>query len=87
MSEKVERKNRMALIVVILLLIVTICVVSFWFFANRNQSEACKKWEEIKAQTEQQRRQMKASNPEIQQGVSIMQAQEKKYLELCQESQ
>jgi len=73
--------------VIVSLLIVAICVASFWSYigTTRNQSEACKKWEEIKSQNEQQERQMKSSNSEIQQGVSTMQVQEMKYRELCQD--
>ena len=86
MKEKVKHKNKITLMIIVSLLIVAICVASFWTYiaTTRNQSEACKRWEEIKSQNE---RQMKSSNSEIQQGVSTMQVQEMKYRELCQDSQ
>lgn len=81
----VRRSRAIIAVTVVSLLIVAICAASFWTYigTTRNQSEACKKWEEIKSQNE---RQMEASNSEIQQGVSIMQVREMKYRELCQEN-
>lgn len=76
-----KHKNKIVIIAVVLLFIV-IAGIAFVCTTNREQSEACRKWEEIKSQNEQQ---TKESNSEIQDGVSIMQAQEMKYRNMCRE--
>lgn len=75
--------------VVIVLLLVSLClgaVLGIWLYGyTQGQSEACRKWEELKSQNEQKELQLESSYPELQQGVSILQAEALRYREICQE--
>lgn len=87
MKKTAKRGNKTILVGIVLFIIIAMCMVLVWLYdaEKTSQSEACKKWEELKSKVESETQ--SRGNVELQQGVSMLQAEAIRYRDMCREGE
>lgn len=85
-KDQTNKRRAIIALLSLMFLCLSVVLVGIWLYSSiQGQSEACKKWEELRRHNEQKEMQLESSYPELQEGISTSQAQEIRYQRICSE--